>query len=216
MKKTLLFASLSLLMFYQAGAQKQKSGTAQKTAQKKEQSLENEGRSREAWMEYMKPGEMHVMLQRSNGEFREHITIWQTPDGPPMMQEAVCTNSMILGGRYQQSVHKGNMMGMPFEGIGTMGYDKARSIFFSTWIDNMGTGIMYGEGKFDPDQGNIELKGYTTDPATGKTMDFREVIDVRNPNRMVTEMFTTVEGKEFRSMIIVQERMGNINEAPGQ
>jgi len=209
MKRILLLSTSLLLSFAQVNAQKQKQ--QQKPVQKKEISPEN-GKDMAAWMEYMKPGEMQALLRRSDGEFREHITIWQTPDGPPMMQEATCTNAMILGERYQQSIHKGNMMGMPFEGIGILGYDNARNIFFSTWIDNMGTGIMYSEGKLDREQGVIELKGYTTDPATGKTMDFREVTDIKNPHRRVTEMFTTLDGKEFRSMLIIQERITNDNE----
>jgi hypothetical protein len=35
---------------------------------------------------------------------------------------------------------------MPFEGISTLGYDNAKKTFFSTWIDNMGTGMMVMEG----------------------------------------------------------------------
>jgi hypothetical protein len=55
-------------------------------------------------------------------------------------KHATCTNTMILGGRYQQSMIKGNMMGMPFEGMGLLGYDNAQKLFYSTWVDNMGTG----------------------------------------------------------------------------
>ncbi len=33
-------------------------------------------------------------------------------------------------------------MGMPFEGMGIDGYDNLAKQYVSTWVDNMGTGIM--------------------------------------------------------------------------
>lgn len=56
---------------------------------------------------------------------------------------------MILGGRYQQSMHTGSFNGMPFEGISLVGYDNTKKVFMSSWADNMGTGSMYMEGTWD-------------------------------------------------------------------
>ena len=41
------------------------------------------------------------------------------------------------------------MMGMPFQGMSTMAYDNGKKTFMSTWIDNMGTGILETEGTYD-------------------------------------------------------------------
>jgi len=109
---------------------------------------------------------------------------------------------MILGGRYQRSVHTGDMMGMPFEGISTTGYDNGRKVFFSTWIDNMGTGIMYMEGKYDAAKKMLELKGTTTDPVTGKAMPVRQTLRWVDANTQEMEMFNTANGKEYKSMVI--------------
>jgi hypothetical protein len=40
-----------------------------------------------------------------------------------------------------------------------MGYDNAKKKFVSTWIDNMGTGMMTAEGEWNPSKKSIEFKG---------------------------------------------------------
>jgi hypothetical protein len=161
-----------------------------------------------AWMEFMTPGEQHLMLSKDNGVWTEEITFWTAPGAPPMTYTATCTNEMILGGRYQRSVHKGEMMGMPFEGINIMGYDKARKMFFSSWVDNMGTGIMNSEGTYDAAQKMLVLKGQTTDPSTGKQMSFRQTMKWIDTNTQEMEMFMVTDGKEFKSMAIKFKRSG--------
>jgi hypothetical protein len=155
-----------------------------------------------AWMEFMTPGEQHDMLFKSNGKWNEDITFYMTPGAPPTSAKATCVNEMVLGGRYQKSTHNGDMMGMPFEGIGTVGYDKGRKIWFSTWIDNMGTGMMYSEGSYDNGKKQIEFKGTTTDPATGKAMKFRETFKILDNDHQEMEMFMMSNGKEYKSMAI--------------
>lgn len=171
-------------------------------------SLNTFGQSAEekAWMAFMTPGDQHAMIAKDNGEWNESITFYAAPGAPPTEMKATCTNKMILGGRYQQSVHRGDMMGMPFEGIGTFGYDNARKVFFSTWIDNMGTGIMYSEGQYDATTKTIVLKGKTTDPASGKQQDFRETMKMLDDGTQEMEMFMITDGKEFKSMVIKLKR----------
>ncbi|WP_118972716.1 DUF1579 domain-containing protein [Taibaiella koreensis] len=155
-----------------------------------------------AWMAFMTPGEQHQMMAKDNGKWNEEITFYMTPGAPPTSAKASCTNEMILGGRYQRSVHTGDMMGMPFEGISTTGYDNGRKVFFSTWIDNMGTGVMYMEGKYDATKKMLELKGTTTDPATGKAMPVRQTMRWIDDNTQEMEMYNTAKGKEYKSMVI--------------
>src|SRR5205085_3415920 len=108
-----------------------------------------------AWQSYMTPGEEHKMLAKSNGTWNEEITVWMSPDAPPQKNTATAENKMIMNGRYQYTTHKGNFMGMPFEGISTTGYDNARKVYVSTWIDNMGSGIMNMEGPWDANSNTV-------------------------------------------------------------
>lgn len=155
-----------------------------------------------AWMDYMTPGPMHQMLASQAGEWHEDLTFWMAPGGPATKAEAEASNSMILGGRYQVSVHKGMMMGMPFEGRSTVGYDNAKKVFQSTWVDNMGSGIMFMEGKYDEATKTLTTKGKGIDPGTGKEENVREVIKFIDDKTHQMEMYMTKDGKEFKNMEI--------------
>jgi hypothetical protein len=114
---------------------------------------------------------------------------------------------MVMGGRYQQSTHTGTMMGKPFEGQGTLAWDNARKMFINTWIDNMGTGIMYMEGTWDDATKSATFKGKTYDPMNGKDMDIKQVWTAVDDNTQKLEMFTTQDGQEFKTMEIMLTRM---------
>jgi len=160
-----------------------------------------------AWMEYMTPGDFHKEMAKWDGEWNEDITMWMAPGTPAQKNTASCVNKMILGGRYQSSTHSGSFNGMPFEGISTTGYDNAKKVFVSTWVDNMGTGIMVMEGAWDDKTKTLNLKGKQTDPATGKEMGVRETFKIIDDNTQKMEMYMTpAGGKEYKSMEIVFTR----------
>ncbi len=160
-----------------------------------------------AWMDYMTPGEFHKEMAKWDGEWNEDITMWMAPGAPPQKSTGACVNKMILGGRYQSATHTGNFGGMPFEGISTTGYDNARKTFITTWVDNMGTGIMVLEGTWDEKAKALNLKGKQIDPATGKEMAVREKFTVIDDNTQKMEMFVTPEGmQEYKNLEIVFTR----------
>ena len=158
-----------------------------------------------AWAEYMAPGESHQMLAKADGKWDAEISFYYNPDSPSV-NKAVCENKMILGGRYQQSAYKGAVDGMPFEGVGTLAYDNAKKIYISTWIDNMGTGIMYMEGNYDDATKTMNLKGSATDVASGKDIAMREVFKIVDDKTHTMEMFETKEGKEMKTMSILLKK----------
>ena len=158
-----------------------------------------------AWAAYMTPGESHQMLAKADGKWDAEISFYYNPDSPSV-NKAVCESKMILGGRYQQSSYTGDIDGMPFEGMNTLAYDNARKIFISTWIDNMGTGIMYMEGNYDDATKTMNLKGSATDVASGKDIAMREVFKIVDDKMHTMEMFETKEGKEMKTMSILLKK----------
>jgi len=160
-----------------------------------------------AWTEYMTPGDIHKMLAKSDGEWNEDMSMWMAPGAPVQKSTATCINKMILGGRYQSSTHTGSFSGMPFEGVSTIAFDNAKKILITTWIDNMGTGLMVMEGKWDDKTKTLNTKGKQTDPMIGKDMIVRETLQIIDDDTQKMEMFMTpVGGKEYKSMEIVLTR----------
>ena len=156
------------------------------------------------WMAYATPGEPHKMIAKSNGTWNGEMTMWMAADAPPSTTTATMVNKMIMGGRYQVSETKGNMMGMPFNGMGTTGYDNHKKVFMSTWIDNLGTGIMKLEGPWDEATKSTTLTGKMIDPFTGRECDFKEIYTIIDDNTQKLEMYgpDPKTGKQFKSMEI--------------
>ncbi len=158
-----------------------------------------------AWADYMTPGEVHKMLAGASGKWDAEISFYYNPDSPSV-NKTICETKMILGGRYQQSTYTGSIDGMPFEGVNTLAYDNARKIYISTWIDNMGTGIMYMEGRFDDATKTMNMKGKATDVASGKDIAVREVFNIVDDKTQTMEMFETKDGKEMKTMSILLKK----------
>lgn len=159
-----------------------------------------------AWMEYSTPGPVHEMLSKSDGEWNADITFWMAPGAPPQTASGTCVNKMILGGRYQQSNHSGIMMGMPFEGMMILGFDNIKKVLQSTWVDNMGTGIMNMTGTWDNASNSATFTGSMTDPMTGKDCQVREVFKIIDNNNQVLEMYDNKTGTETKTMEIKYTR----------
>ncbi len=171
---------------------------AQEDAKNKQPSPEEQ-----AMMAYAAPGPMHQMLAKSNGMWNQDITMWMAPGAQPMKSTATCVNTMIIGGRYQQGRTRGSFSGMPFEGTSTTGYDNQKKMFVSTWIDNMGTGIMYMEGPYNEATKSVEMKGSMVDPMTGQETAMRETWKMIDDKNQLMEMYATPKGgKEFKTMEI--------------
>ncbi len=190
MKYLLLSATLLCLLLHRpAQAQSAEEQAAQK-----------------AWMEYMTPGPMHQMLAKADGDWTYEMTSWMTPNAPPTKSTGNSTNRMILGGRYQESKITGTVMDMPFEGLGNMGYDNAKKVFVSSWVDNMGTGIAYMEGKWDEGTKSIHFTGKMLDPMTGKDCEVKQNVFMVDDNTQKMEMFTVTDGKDVKTMELIMKR----------
>jgi len=181
---------------------------AQTTKKSETQNQQQTGQSKQEadmmqkWTAYMTPGPMHQMMAKWNGDWNEEVTFWMTPGAPPTKNTSTCTNTMIMGNRYQETRHTSVMNGMQFEGRGILGYDNAKKVFTSTWIDNMGTGIMTLEGKWDDKNKTIHFTGTSIDPMTGKNENIREEFKLVDDNNQIMEMYMSQDGKEYKSMEI--------------
>lgn len=153
-----------------------------------------------AWIDYSTPGEMQKWLAAQDGKWKGEMISF---DGAPGAKEEMTQeNKMVMGGRYQQSIVKGKMMGMDFEGMSLMGYDNAKKTFVCTWIDNMGTGIMKTEGNYNEANKTLEMKGLMTDPTNGKDTPVRQVYHMTDDKTQMMEMYCEVAGKETKTMEI--------------
>ncbi len=208
MKRINLVLSVVLLFAVACNSEKKGAGgdtTTVETSDTTTAKVVDTAAMNKAWADYMTPGESHQMLAKANGKWDAEISFYYNPDSPSV-NKTMCESKMILGGRYQQSTYTGNIDGMPFEGINTLAYDNARKIYISTWVDNMGTGIMYMEGTYDAATKIMSLKGKATDVVSGKDIAVREVFKMVDDTTQTMEMFETRDGKEMKTMSILLKK----------
>ncbi|MGH7220412.1 MAG: DUF1579 domain-containing protein [Nitrospiraceae bacterium] len=158
--------------------------------------------------EYQKlatPGEPHKLFATLAGSWTTKTKEWMV-GGPPSESTGSVEMKMLLDGRFLQQDFSGNMMGQPYSGIGTTGYDNLRKRYVSMWIDTWGTGIFQMEGTASADGKTITLKGRHDEPGGGH-MTHRAVWKIVDSNTQTFDMYGTHHGgKEMKVMEIVYTR----------
>ncbi|CAN5185359.1 hypothetical protein BH18GEM1_BH18GEM1_17140 [soil metagenome] len=156
------------------------------------------------WAEYATPGEPHQRLASLAGDWTWTSKWWMAPDAPPEESGGTTSSSMSMDGRYLMENYEGSMMGQPFKGHAITGYDNFRDEYVSSWIDNMGTGMMMSRGTYDPATKTLTMTGAYDDIMTGeKDKPMRGVTTHVDENNMTYEMYITgPDGQEFKTMEI--------------
>lgn len=154
-----------------------------------------------AWQDYMTPGQMHKMLAKETGTWEAEVSQWMDPTAPPNKMKATNTVTMSMNGLFQIGNFSTSMMGMPMMGQSIVGYDNAKKMFVSSWIDNLGSGIVRMTGNYDEATKTISMKGTQTDPMTGKDSDIRQEIKWHNEDSYTMTLYGAgFDGKEMKFM----------------
>ena len=150
------------------------------------------------------PGAPHAALAKMAGEWSCTVKYQMDPSQPWQESQSTAIVTALMDGRYIQEVDSGQMNGMPFNGMGVTGFDNVSGKYVSTWIDNMGTGIMTSLGTADEGGKVIRWNATMNDPVTGKPSKSRMVTTLIDDNHHTFEMFGTPPGakKEMKVMTI--------------
>jgi Protein of unknown function (DUF1579) len=155
----------------------------------------------EVWQKAMTPGPQHELLAKTAGDWNFTIKMWMDPSGEPEISEGTATRTLELGGRVVEEMVHGSMMGMDFQGIARTGYDNLSGKWWSTWTDNMGTGIMMMEGTWDEASQTWTYEGEGPDMMTGGTHAVKMTIHRVSEETEVSEMWEAgPDGEMHRTM----------------
>ena len=102
------------------------------------------------WQVIAAPGKPHEALKPLEGKWSSVTKMWMAgPDSPATESQGVAEYKWILGGRYLQETFEGRLMGMPYNGIGLLGYDNYKKKYTSCWVDSASTSMLTSEGLLD-------------------------------------------------------------------
>ncbi len=200
-------AACALALAWPAAAQEKKPAERKPAAKAPAPAAADPKAMQEAWEKAAAPGENHKLLASVVGEWTAQNKMWMDPSAPPVDSTGSATFTPIMGGRYVQGEYKAQMMGAPFEGVGVTGYDNLSKRFVTSWIDNMGTGILVLTGDYDPATKTFTYRGEMDDVLVPKTkVKVRETIKIVGPDTHVMEWYENRGGKEAKTMEITYTR----------
>ena len=153
-----------------------------------------------------KPGPEQALLKRDVGVWDATVEMQGPPGAPPSVSKGTETVSMTCGGLWQVTEFKGEMMGQPFEGRGTTGFDANKKKYVGTWVDSMTTGLALVEATHDPAKNQMTGTMEAPDP-TGAIGKMKQVTEWKDAdNRIFTMFMTGPDGKEVQAMKITYKR----------
>jgi hypothetical protein len=169
-------------------------------------------------MDLSKLNENHKLLSEMDGNWNYTIKMWMNPDpnAKPQESKGTASRKSIMGGRYftmdvtgklQMPGQDGKMKDVQFKGMAVEGYDNVKKKFVSSWIDNMGTGIQYSEGTYDPASKTFTFTS-EIEMMPGMKTPVREVLKMTDKDHMMLEWYENRGGQEKKTMEIAYARAG--------
>jgi len=160
------------------------------------------------WTAFATPGKAHEALAPHVGNWNVKVRMFMAPGAPPDESMGTSTMQWVMDGRYIQDTTTGTFNGQPFHGFGLSGYDNMKQVYVTTWIDNMGTGIIHGEGRYDARTKTFEFTAMMPDAMVAQTyVPSRSTETWSDADHYVVRNWSPgPDGKEFINMELEYSR----------
>ena len=157
-------------------------------------------------MEFGAPSEQHQMLEKLAGQWDCEVTEYPMFPGMEItISKGKAKFESEFGGRFVKQEFESEFNGMKYKGIGFMGYDKGKQVFFSTWMDNMSTQFLYAEGSHD-EAANTITETCKTHCPLGE-MSNKLVTTMKSDDEILFEMYAQLAGQaEMKKMMQILYR----------
>lgn len=169
------------------------------------------------WIAMGQPTAAHAWLGRFVGEWDVKTETFMDPAAPPIVSSATAKVTWKMEGKWIEEHFHGDMMGMPFEGFGSTGFDNVKKQYVSSWMDSMGSGLYVSYGSVSPDMKTLTMFGKMDEPMTGeygKAVMYQ--ITVHSEDHHTFEMKEVVYGDPFTVMKMEYRRKGAMSDAGEQ
>lgn len=149
------------------------------------------------------PTQEHAELIKGVGEWEGMLTMFVPgmPEEPTPCSESVSA----IGELWTTSKFTCDLMGAPFVGASSMGYDTERKLYVGTWIDSMTTRLTVMEGRMDPAKKAMVMTYEAPDMMTGKLTPHRIETSFQSPDTYTSTFFMGA-GEGTKHMVIAMKR----------
>ena len=158
--------------------------------------------------EMPKPQSEHQWLEKFAGTWETEMECTMAPDKEPMKGKATETARM-LGGFWLIVENKAEMMGQPFTGVLTLGYDPAKKSYVGTWTDSMTSHMWTYTGTVNEAGDTLTLDTEGPCPMQGgKICKFKEVMKMTGKDeKTFTSSIQGDDGKWTQMMTAKSKRV---------
>lgn len=146
-------------------------------------------------MKWGTPGAHHEALAPLVGEWTVEMTTPARDDMEAQTYSGTATSEWIMDGRFLREDFNMDWEGMPFQGVGVMGYDNFQKQYQHVWMDDMNTGMSMAQGTGSG--GEIQMSGTVTDFSSPQGRPFRIEMDIVSDDEHTMRMVEgTPDGSE--------------------
>lgn len=158
----------------------------------------------QSWM--IKPTKQHQLLKKDVGTWDATVKVWPMEGAEPMESKGTEKNRLLKGGLWLITRFEGDVIGMPFIGMGQFGYDPAEKKYVGSWIDTMTPHMMTTKAEYDEETKTMTGVAETRDPVTGEKYEAKMITRYKDDDSHVMEMHRSQNGKEWKVMEISYKR----------
>ena len=132
--------------------------------------------------------------------------MWTDPSQPPAEFKGTMETKWIMGGRFVQETARGEYDGKPFEGMGLWGYNAVDNKYTHVRACSLSGTICSEQTDYITSASKFECVTEGRCPLTGENVRGRDEVVIAGPDRIITTMFKTVNGKEVKTAECVSIR----------
>ena len=148
------------------------------------------------------PTDHHKIVQRAVGDWKGTLTSYMP--GMPETPMPATEHTDAVGGFWTNTTFQCDFMGMPYKGVGVVGYSAKDKKFLGTWTDSTSSFFAMMEGDYDKEKDILTMR-WTGPDMTGAMVPHRYEVAMRDDG--YTSTFFVGENGGEKSMVIEMERV---------
>lgn len=143
-----------------------------------------------------KPRREHEWLRQFAGDWVVEAECYMNADHTPVSNKGI-ERIRSLGGFWLLVEVESDMMGKPFQGIQTLGFDPAKGKFIGTWVDSLTSELWHYEGFLNKEWTELTLNSEGICPQTGALTKVRSVLAYKDMNHKIYSSYTVGKNGEL-------------------
>jgi hypothetical protein len=156
------------------------------------------------YAQFPKPVKEHEVLKHEVGNWAGGVKFYaQGPDADPIESKGNEVIEMV-GGFWAVGKYKGSLLGQPFSGQSTLGYDTNKKKYVGFWVDSFTSSLMEMEGTYDADKKTMTILTKGVEP-NGEPNKGKMIVVYGKDSKKMT-MFATHEKTDIKVMEISYTR----------